>query len=214
MFAYIIVSLSLLIIAGLGLVTGIFLLDKFDKEARDKFYDQFLGSFKIIFTIHDFMFATVILGIFYFLALKAKNIQSISKRGGILCQLDSSGNDSGKNLGTREIQDILNNPTERNNYLLEESERMNSQTAVLLEEDSEKPKKSTFKALLIGGRQRLRKNTYQLNQEDTLEETEEREEMPSEGGVDTENSGRERVTFHKYWLNQIIAAGIKPQDSI
>jgi len=44
-----------------------------------------------------------------------------------------------KNLGTREIHDILNNPTERNNSMLEESERMNSQTAVLPEEDSEKP---------------------------------------------------------------------------
>jgi hypothetical protein len=100
MFAYIIVSLSLLIIAGLGLITGIFMLDKFDKEARDKFYDRFLGSFKIIFTIHDFMFATIILGIFYFLASKAKNTQSISKRGRNLSHLNSSGNDSGKNLGT------------------------------------------------------------------------------------------------------------------
>ena len=85
------------------------------------------------------MFATIILGIFYFLGLKAKSSKSISKRGGNLSNLDTSGNNSGKNLGTREIHDILNNPTERNNSMLEESERMNSQTAVLLEEDYEKP---------------------------------------------------------------------------
>lgn len=138
-FAYIIVSLSLLIIVGFGLITGIFLLDKFKNKERIQFYDRFLGSFEIIFTIHDFMFATIILGIFYFLGLKAKSSKSISKRGGNLRNLNTSGNNSGKNLGTREIHDILNNPTERNNSMLDESERMNSQTAVLLEEDSEKP---------------------------------------------------------------------------
>ncbi len=68
--------------------------------------------------------------------------------------------------------------------------------------------------MMGGGCQRQRKNTYQVNQEDTLEENDGREEVPSEGEVDTENSGRERVTFHKYWLHQIIDAGIKPQDSI
>ena len=118
-FVYIIFSLSLIIIAGLGLITGIFLLDKFKDEERIKFYDRFLGSFEIIFTIHDFMFATIILGIFYFLGLKAKSSKSISKRGGNLSHLDTSGNNSGKNLGTREIHDILNNPTERNNSMLE-----------------------------------------------------------------------------------------------
>jgi len=38
--------------------------------------------------------------------------------------------------------------------------------------------------------------------------------MSSEGETESEKSSRERVTFHKYWLNQIIAAGIKPEDSI
>ena len=70
-FVYTTVSFLLLILVALGFLAGTLIITKIeDEHKRNRFFDRYFGSLKILFTLHDFMFSTIVLGVFYMLGKK------------------------------------------------------------------------------------------------------------------------------------------------
>jgi hypothetical protein len=189
-FVYTTISFLLLILVALGFLAGTLIITNIqDDVKRNIFFDRYFGTLKILFAMHDFMFSTIVLGVFYMLG---KNHQRESIMGNARKKIDASS------FVTKDINDLLNQKTSKN---VAEENRYTSKQVL---SDNEEPLKSTFKNLqtsMLGS-----SDTYKLNHQ---QETDDSIHLAED---ERDSTMLDRPTFKQYWIQQMFVKGFRSED--